>query len=79
MIISLNGSIPRTKLSAEWVHFEGDGDATDFDCVSIVDIGIVVVNGFTMSSVDYETEGSVISFNEAPTDGVEIKVFKVTS
>jgi len=63
------------SLLEEYKYFDGDGDTTDFDCEINIDIICVSLDGYMISPRDFSKDGTTISFDEAPEDGVEISVW----
>lgn len=70
---NLDEMIYSSKLGVQYDVFTADGSDTSFDLNETpVQIEQVTLNGIATS--DYTLEGSVITFNSAPAEGVEIMV-----
>lgn len=70
---NLDEMIYSSKLGVQYDVFTADGSDTSFDLNETpVQIEQVTLNGIATS--DYTLEGSVITFNSAPAEGVEIMI-----
>ena len=63
------------SLLEEYKYFDGDGDTVDFDCEVNIDIINVSINGYMVSPRDFTRDTTIITFNDAPSDGAEISVW----
>jgi len=74
MLLVDGKAVAGSSISSTWKYFDGDGDTTDFDCETNIDIIQVSIDGSCITPKDFDKDGTVISFKEAPVDDAEIDI-----